>query len=129
MDENADTTVQTFDANLLIEFMKSAKRPSATTPIRLTDDPAEITTRLAIIFTKNFPNPLFKKKLTIFVIISTALPVWDARYVHLKILSPVLNALTTYERRINPRMILIAVENTSVLIDTYLFLMIMRELK
>ena len=29
MDENADTTVQTFDANLLIEFMKSAKSPSA----------------------------------------------------------------------------------------------------
>ena len=63
MDENADTTVQTFDDNLLIEFMKSAKRPSATTSIKLTDNPAEITTRLAIIFTKNFPNPLFKKKL------------------------------------------------------------------
>lgn len=129
MDENADTTVQTFDANLLIELMKFAKRPSATTPIRLADNPAEITTCLAIIFTKNLPNPLFRKKLTIFIIILIALPVWEARYVHLKSVSPVLKAFTTYERKINPRMTLIAVEKISVLIDTYLFLITMRDLK
>ena len=81
MEENAETTVHTLDASLLTELIKSANNPSATTLIRFTDNPEEITTCLAIILIKNFPNPLFRKKFTILVIISTALPVCVARYV------------------------------------------------